>query len=737
LAQDEISKRDKTLAIGKIDEAYIAKLAINGWASANNQRANYLDRHEQFEASWRDLTSAPNSGPWENSANFKSKLILKYGKATHARLWQLFSSPSGFYRAEARQEPFRDREEKVKQFMDFVLESYCNSKTGAKDEWDKWLWDVVFKGSGYLKCYWKHEEHEYLEVVPTMEVVEKIVFDSETLTGNPVTETKLIEKEEVKTDILETPQIKRIVWEDVAMPIGETDPQKAAWVSNRVYMSDEDLKSYVKMGKFNRQAVEEAIQVKENRFSQHDEASSLKTNRLEMDGNDLFSDSFENGFHVVHEWYGKAFIKPEVDELNDSIDLDEVQKEIVAWVHQGTQAVLGWTYLHRISPGGIRPIFKGDFVSFPDRTNGVGVPELVYEEQRYQESVTNMRMDNGTLASLPMFVYRQTSGLKPQHLRVKPGQGIPVDDVNDMRVFQFPFLQGFGYQEEQSIEGKAEGLLAISDIQLGRAPDKVGALRNATGSNLLAQEAGIQLEIHFDRIARCVNRVLQFLFRLCRERMPHEIYYRVTGERGEPIFGKVNRDDLKGEFDFKISVDILGQSQLEKQQQAVLLMQTLINPAYMQTGIVAPENIYNLAKNFLKVHKLGRVDDYLTKPQGYVERVTPTERLYRLAFGLYTNPPIAQTVALDEDHQKALETYEQFQNSDLFGLLTQDALMALEQLKQKHMQMLQAQQAGGNPALTGMQIPRDGYQGLSPGAQGQSQMAALQGAGGAPNGPVV
>jgi hypothetical protein len=490
-------------------------------------------------------------------------------------------------------------------------------------------------------------------------------------------------------------------------------------------MSDDDLKMKVKSGEFNRDAVEEAIQVKETRHMQHDETSNIKNNRYEVDGTDTFIDSFENGFHTVHEWYGKAFVKKSVDTNVDSIDIDETSKEIVAWVHQGTKRVLGWTYLHRVSPGGIRPIFKGDFISFPDRDNGVGVPELVYEEQRYQEAVVNMRMDNGTLASLPMFVYRQSSGLKPQSLRVKPGQGVPVDDVNDMRVFQFPFLQGFGYQEEQSLEGKAEGLLAISDIQLGRAPDKVGALRNATGSNLLAQEAGVQLEIHFDRIARCVNRVLQFLFRLCRERMPSEVYYRVTGDRGEPIFGKVNRDDLKGDYDFRISVDILGQSQLEKQQQAVLLMQTMISPALMQTGTVTPENLYNLAKNFLKVHKLGRVDDYLTKPQGYTERVTPTERLYRLSFGLYTNPPIEATVTLEEDHQKALDTYAQFQETDSFGLLTQDALVALEKLKQRHAQMLQAQQSGGSPNLAGMQVPRDGFQGMSQGAEGSNAIASM------------
>ncbi len=733
----EDSKRDKALSIGKIDEEYIAGLAVDGWLRANEQRSNYLDSQEKFEQAWRDLTSHEGSGPWENSANFKSKLILKYGKATHARLWQLFSNPSGFYAAEARTEAFKDLEPQVKKFMDFVMESFANGKMGCKAEFDTFLWDVVFKGSGYLKSFWKKEVHEYEEVIPTIEITEKIVFDAASATGNPITESKIIEKEEVRTDIVSTPQVRRILWEDVVMPVGYDDPQESPWVENRVFMSDSDLKAKVLTGQFYEDAVEEALKARArtNRFFQEDETNDIKRNRVEIDGNNVDLDAFDGDQHVVFEWYGRAFVEKKV-EIDTQDDVSKMPKEIVAWVHKATKKVLGWTYLHRISPGGIRPIFKADFIKFPDRQNGIGVAELIYEEQRYDQAVTNMRLDNGMLASIPMFAYRQSSGLKPQKMRVKPGEGIPVDDVNDMKMMQFPFLQGFGYQEAAMMEGKAEGLLALSDIQLGRAPEKVGALRNATGSNMLAAEAGIQLQIHFDRLARCMNRLLQFLFRLSRERMPQTLYYRVTGERGEPIFGKVNRDDLKGEYDFKIAVDVLGQSQVEKQQQSVLLMQTMINPAFMQTGVVAPDNIYNLLKNFLKAHKMGRIDDYITKPQGYADKISASERLYRLSFGLFNNPPVEETVRLDEDHAGALAAYDKFEQSDLFGLLSQEALSALTRLREKHMQLQQAQQAGGMPNMAGMQVPRDGFAGV--GADGGGEMAALTGnEAGQAVGPVV
>lgn len=741
MAQDDISKRDKTLASSKIDEEYIAHLAVDGWQQANNQRRDYLDREMKYEQSWRDLTSQEGMGPWDNSANFKSKLILKSGKATHARLWQLFSNPAGFYQADARTEAFKDREANVKKYMDFVIESYANGKQGCKDEWDTFLWDVVFKGSGFLKCYWRREIHQYEEVVPTLEVTEEISFDKADLTGTPTrtSKSKLIETEVVKTDIIETPQVRRILWEDICMPIGYSDPQESPWVEHRVFMTNDEIKAKVDAGIFYSDAADQVLaSTGDKRYTQNDLTNEIKRNRAETDGSNIDANDYDRDVHVVFEWYGRAYVEAEVDELEFRTEVNKMPKEIVAWVHKGTRRVLGWTYLHRISPGGIRPIFKADFVKFPDRQNGVGVAELIYEEQRYQEGIINMRMDNGQLASLPMFTYRQSSGLKPQNLRVKPGQGIPVDDVNDMKVFQFPFLQGFGYQEESSLEAKAQGLLALDEIQMGIAPDRVGALRTAAGSNQLAQNAGIQLEIHFDRLARCIDKVLQFLFRLCRERMPNTLYYRVTGERGQPIFGEVNREDLKGEYDFKIAVDILGQSQLEKQQQATLCMSTLINPAFLQSSVVTPENMYNLCKNFLKVQKMGRIDDYITKPQGYQDRITPAERMYRLAFGLFETPPIESTVRLDEDHKAALQTYQQFEDSDLMGLLTPSALAALQRLKQRHMQLDQAQNAGGSPNLSGVQIPRGGYIGQNangPGAASGQQ--SLLPAGGGVNGPVV
>lgn len=734
---DTISLRYKTMPIDMIDADALARQVCDEWKGVNNDREDFMTRREEWVAMWRDLIGSNYNLPFEGASDFHIPLVLIYGKAIHARLWQLFSDPSNFFGVRARLEAFEAKEENIKNFMQFILTDYANSRMGTRDVFDEWLWDVVFEGSGFLKLYWHREVHEYTDVVPKLEARFSTVFDKDNLTGRDVAETTLSEKEVERFEVLETPHLKRMLLEDVGMPVGESDPQTSRWVTHSVTMTDEDLKTRARDGKFFEEQVEEAIQHRTNQLdATGDQNQQFKQMRKEIDG---YYDSMgytDTGFHVILERYGKVYVEEKYDDdMHD--DLKKFPREVVCWVHQASGRLLGWTFLHRISPGGIRPVFKGDFIRFPERNVGVGVGEFVGPQNKAADAVYNLRMDSGILASTPMGVYRSNSNLKPQSFKVQPGTMFPVDDPqNDVRIFSFPFLTGFGSQEEDRINSYIERGLSISDLQLGRTPTKVGAMRTASGANQLESASGIQLEIHFDRLARPLRRCLQALFRLCRERVPAALYFRITGEDGAPIFGKVDRENLRGEYDFEINVDVLGQTRLEQQQQSVLLMQSMINPALMQTGVVGPKNLYAFAKNFLIKHRVRGIDNYLTAPQDYEGPVvTPEERVMRIVVGGHVNPPIEGTVRLGENHERALQVYDAFKQSEQYGWLGQPSqIAALESLIQKHQQMMAALAGGANPNLTGMQVPRDGFQNLPAQAGDMGALGAPQGE---VNGPVV
>lgn len=731
--------RDESLSKNLVDENYIVDLVLDTWTRGEVERETNLERRLAFENSWRQFQTEDLTGPWENSANFHIPLAFTFGKATHARLWQIFSAPQGFFKVESRNQAFQEKEDHVKRFMDFMLFEYANGGIGAKREFDKWLWDVVFQGSGYIKCYWKTDIREYREIVPVLEKTTTYSVDPTSLTGATSFETSISEEEQDIIEEVEFPEVRRVLWEDVQLPIGYTDPQDAPHVVTRVFMSDNDMKDYVTQKKFFTEAVESCLGDTTNIYLNHGVESGVKEARAETDGYDPLNGA--NNMHIILEYMGPAYVLKEmfnVDELDK--DVTETKREIVAWVHKDKKRLLGWTYMNRVSPGGIRPLFKSDYVTIPDRADGVGVPELLYDIGRYMDASHNLKFDNGTIASIPMFAYRNSStSLKSLTYRMKPGQGIPLDDINDIRPFNIPYLGSFGSQETQELNSIAEKMIALNELSMGALPSKVGALRNATGSNIIAQESSIQLEPHFDRIASCMNRFLQFFFRLCRERVKEGLYYRVTNDQGNPVFGTVSRADLKGDFDFKISVDLLGQSQIEKQQKAVLAMQTLINPVFLQTGIVTPENLYHLVENFIRSQRLGRVSDYCTPPQGYTgPKLTVNERLSRIIVNSFDNPPIEKTIRMDEDHEEAIRQLEAFKaNEQLFGLLqTPGQLAALANLISEHNRMLIAQQAGGNPNISGMQVPRDGFGAVSPTLGGGGESLQTENVA-TPNGPVV
>lgn len=731
------SIRFKTMPLGKIDVKHVGEQIQKEWSDEDENRSEFLLRKEQFTSNWRDLSPQDIQGPWENSSNFHVPISLFYGKAIHARLWQIFADQNSFFGVKARKEVFQDQEGTVQNFMRFILNDFCNGKVGVREVFDAALWESVFDGSAYLKVYWQRDEHEYVEVVNATDVNEETVFDQENLTGRVNYKTKMYEKEEVRTEVVETPHIKRCLPEDIILPRGFDDPQTAPWATHRIPMTSDELKSRAREGKFDKNVVSECLA--NHRAFVDNQSKNLKRERMLEDGV-TDPDGYFDQFHSVLERYGRIYVKKEI-EGNESEEIEEVAQECVVWVHQATGKVLGWTYLYRISPSGIRPLFKWDFIKFPDRNSGVGVAEVLAPIQQAIDAVYNLRQDNGIMASTPFGFYKSASGLKPDRYRIQPGEFIPVDNPQtDVKVVQMPFLNGFGYQEEDRLIGYAERLLSISDLQIRGQTDKVGMFRTASGASAVQSESGIQLEIHFDRIARTMSKMLQCLFRLCRERIPSDFYYRITGEEGKPIFGKVNRDDLRGEYDFEINIDVLSQGKIEAQQSATLLMQTLLNPAFMQTGVVGPDNLYHLAKNFLLKNRVKRIDQFISPPPQYQgEPITPEERLFRITVGQFNNPPIEETVRLSDNHEKALQTYESFKQSDQFGLWNDPAQMqALHRLEQKHQQYLLAAQAGGNPNMAGMQTPREGMAPLQP---VQAGAPVDQGTLGAPmgtaNGPVT
>lgn len=717
--------RDETLPLNKIDLDYLETLIEDQVEGFRNSHEDYFGERRDWLLALRDLRYNYKEGYFDHAADLHVPYTLIMSKAMHARIFQVFSQ-QGFFDVEAQNIGFQDREELITRFMNWVTTKWMNRGEGKQGVIDHWIQEIIDEGSGVLKLMWDRWEHTYLDVdldveeAPTPE----IFASEEGVEFGETSEVKAKFKNVKKHTQHGAPAAAVVLLDDFYMPAGRYTVQNAPWIAHRVKLRDEDLKLRTKQKKFDKDVVEEAI---ERRRSRHeiDRNDTKETRRpmRELEGINRELDSLphheEQGFHDVFEWYGRAYVDEDVD--RDTMeDVKKLPQEIVVWYHRGIRKILGWTYLHRISPSGRRPFYKADFMPSKERAFGIGVGELLWSLNNHIDAVHNLKLDNGVLSSLQFGVYRSGSTLKPDTFKISPGDLIPVDDVNDIKFASVPYLGQFGENEELALTGYGEKLLAINDINLGNLTGRgvAGALRNATGASFVDRQANIQLHPHLDRISRELSFFLSDLFIMTRSRMSDQLFFRVTGEDGKGVFGEVSRDDLRGDFDFIIDVALAASSEAERQQRASLMLQTTLNQTFMQTGIIQPGNLYEILKEFLVRHQVRNPDKFITKPPQYAgPPLTAQQRIFKVLMGQTENPPIEASVRPEENHEAALQIYQEFQDSDLFGNLNEIQVVALQEIIDAHTNFQTTLQGGGAgvPNIAGTQLPgQGGLQALGP-----------------------
>lgn len=716
---EETKQRMETMPLSKIDVDKYADFIDQRLTEWEANHEEFFEDREDWLAATRDLAYQPTK---IEDPDIHIPYTLTMAKSMHARIYQPLSHQN-FFSVESINDAFIEKEETIKNFMTWTWFKHLNRGEGAKAVLDQGIDQFVKDGSVIFKRQWERYEDTYMELEEGIEVEEQITIEPDEFgelveVANEVPVKTLRDVEKTIKEARGKFSVVKI--DDFRMPQGYSSVRQAPWVSHRVWLNDDELRTLAQQGVFDLEATEEAMESRQNvansqgynQSGSHarEALASVEGITSKFDGTSKMAHDTLN--HEIEEFYCRGIVSKEIED-EDYQDFKTEVREIVLYYHKAAKMIIGWNYVHRICPDGLRPFSKADFIPSEERFCGIGCCELLYSINMYMDAMHQLKMDNGLLSSLQWGVYRSTSSLNSDTFRIRPGEMVPVEDINDVRLMNFPYLGNFGEQEEQVLNTYGEKLLALNDINLGNLSGKgvAGALRNATGASVVDKQSSIQLHPHLDRIARALSETLNGLFMLYRERIEEKLVFRVTGHDGRPVFGDVDRNTLRGRYDFSIDVDMLAQSDAEAQQQATLLMQTFLNPTWMQLGLVNETNLYNIGENYLKAHGIKRPYLYLTKPQGYKQLMTPEQRFFRIVHKV-KNPPIEETVSMNEDHQAALDYLLGLQaegNEDMFGLLTAETLADYNALIQRHQEMLQMlQNPNPVPNASGTQMPGQG-----------------------------
>jgi hypothetical protein len=277
---------------------------------------------------------------------------------------------------------------------------------------------------------------------------------------------------------------------------------------------------------------------------------------------------------------------------------------------------------------------------------------------------------------------------------LRPGEFLDVD--NPQQDILIPKWQGspaWGQQEEATLMQYNERLSGLTDLSVGRQPNRVGATRTAAGTQTLLSEAGLRFKTPIQSFQRFWLRIFEQVLALNQEYLPPSQEFRITGR--QPAVLKVkDRSEIRGKFELRLSATADNINRQQARDNATVIMQGMANPLAMQMGLVAQKGFRQAYEDWLKAY--GKDPSFYLEDKAPIR--SPQEELMAFNVGQYIKPVMGEDVQAHlMEHQATLQL--PYIRPEVKALIRQHIQETI-QLGQM-MQMAQ-QMAAGGPKELGM-----------------------------------
>jgi hypothetical protein len=511
----------------------------------------------------------------------------------------------------------------------------------------------------------------------------------------------LVEREEVT----EQPQVDLIDPPDLIAPVkGGQDIKDLPWVQHRLWLTEDDLRRRAQLGRFYPDVVEEILKSgapKGDQPQNDSDAYRASQDMAEGISSEGPSDHRSDQYMVLEDY------------RRYDIDKDGLEEEIIVWVSpDSNHQILGWDYLDNVYAHGRRPIRVGRYFPVPFRFYGLSFAEVVSGLQDEVNAIHNQKVDYATIQNMPFGFKRASATLPPIQQRLRPGEFIDVDNPQqDVLIPKWQGSPAWGQQEEATLMQYFERLSGITDITLGRQPNRVGATRTAKGTQSLLSEAGLRFKTAMEGFQMFWVGVFEDILALDQEYLPPQQEFRVTGKRPAVIRLK-DRTEIRGSYDLRLTTTSDNMNREQMREDATILMQALLNPGLIQVGTVGRKGVRRIVEDLLK--SFNKDPDFYLEPDAPI--LSPTEELMRFAQDQYVDP------VMGEDIQKHLAEHEFALGDPAVPLkvknLIRRHIAATKQLEQT-MMLAQTLGAGGPSGPPVGQQATNAQQGALPQGPGQ------------------
>ncbi len=396
------------------------------------------------------------------------------------------------------------------------------------------------------------------------------------------------------------------------------------------------------------------------------------------------------------------------------IDGDGLDEDVVFWMILEDEIILKAVYLSQIFPSDPprRPFAEAQLFPVPGRRLAIGLLEMMEGLHDLMKQFFDQGGDAGTLANAPFGFYRQTSSMKPEVIKLAPGEMYPLSDPkNDV---SFPTMgnqtQAFTFNMVTMLTQIEERLTNIGDLQLGRVPQgKASALRTVSGMQTVLSQGDARPERVLRRFFMGLAAIYENFHALNEVLLPPNKRFMLTGPldpRTEPYRTVNNATQIKGKFRFTFSANVLNTSKEAMQAALQDLMATYISPMAIQMKIVTPDNVYRLLRDFGR-SKGQDPDRYLTppSPEALLPPISAEEAILTIMDN--TMPKGSPMEGLEEHFEKL----QAFLSSDEFGYLGKEHIPLFKHYLETVAQAVAQEKAQAAMLQAAQQFQQGGQQG--------------------------
>ena len=451
---------------------------------------------------WEDIQSLyeqldvpeKKNTPFEGAANVMIPIIPTYVEQLHARLMDTVYTPEDTYSVK----PTRD------ELFKYAI---------AVRRWLTWA------GENELN----EEQVDYsalMELLKLGTMAEKVVYIRQDVV-NTVWNSATEEWETVVERMKDNPEYIHVSITDLFWQMHARHIDESEWKMHRIRLSWNEIKLRVAEKRYDEKFVEEIRQWYETKQTDQQEGSSdiIGIQPAPFYEFELYECWFRYPLKIAD-----GGDHPADEGSNIQTELTDLPVRLQAVFHESSQTLLQIKY--NTFPLGLDPIEVMPFVGRELQVLGIGIGHMALPFQIEVTAMHNQRLDNATVVNSVSFKYKADARI-PIELPLRPGGGIPVDDMDDIEAF------AIGTKGDSTIDAEKHSLqvlqerigireIALDDAALAKAP--------ATTTLAILQEKGRRLDNVLRQIRRFKKRMI------LKAVLLYQAYY--PREKLEPLFGE-------------------------------------------------------------------------------------------------------------------------------------------------------------------------------------------------------